>query len=318
MPLAPERLPEAYRQMLIIRKFEETIRDLYQQGRIRGSFHPCVGQEATAVGGCWPLRRDDAMSCTYRGHGHALAKGLSPRAAMAEMLGKATGCCKGKGGSMHFTDIQNGVLVANAIVAAGLPHAAGFALAAQMQGSDRIALAFFGDGAVNQGVFHETMNLAVVWNLPLVLVCENNLYSEMTPYKETTSVHALRERAASYGMRAVGVDGNDVEQMYAAVEEAAARARQGEGPTFIEAMTYRLWGHMMGDPEVYRTREEVAQARENEPIVRLRRRLLALGHTAAELDRLEAEAAAVIDDALQFAESSPVPRPEEAFTDILI
>ncbi len=316
MPLEKERLPDAYRQMFIIRKFEEAIRDLYQQGKIRGSFHPCVGQEATAVGGCWPLRRDDAMSCTYRGHGHALAKGLSPRAAMAEMLGRATGCCKGKGGSMHFTDMPNGLLVANAIVAAGLPHAAGFALAAQMQGSDRVALAFFGDGAVNQGVFHETMNLAVVWNLPLILVCENNLYSEMTPYKETTSVHALRERAASYGMRAVIVDGNDVEQMYAAVEEAVERARQGEGPTFVEAMTYRLWGHMMGDPEVYRTPEEVARARENEPIVRLGRRLQELGHSAADLARLEAEAAEVILDALQFAESSPAPDPADAFVDV--
>jgi acetoin:2,6-dichlorophenolindophenol oxidoreductase subunit alpha len=316
MPLKPERLPDAYRQMLIIRKFEETIRDLYQQGKIRGSFHPCVGQEATAVGGCWPLRQDDAMSCTYRGHGHALAKGLSPRAAMAEMLGRATGCCKGKGGSMHFTDNEHGLLVANAIVAAGIPHAAGVALAAQMQGNHRVALAFFGDGAVNQGVFHETMNMATVWKLPLILVCENNLYSEMTPYKETTSVHVLQERAASYGMYSVVVDGNDVEAMYAAVEAAVERARQGEGPTFIEAMTYRLWGHMMGDPEVYRTKEEVAQARETEPILRLSRRLKALGYSDADLSRLEAEAAEVISDALQFAQSSPAPQPEDALTDV--
>jgi acetoin:2,6-dichlorophenolindophenol oxidoreductase subunit alpha len=316
MPPTPERLPDAYRQMLIIRKFEETIRDLYQQGKIRGSFHPCVGQEATAVGGCWPLRQDDALSCTYRGHGHALAKGLDPRAAMAEMLGKATGCCKGKGGSMHFTDNEHGLLVANAIVAAGIPHAAGVALAAQMQGSQRVALAFFGDGAVNQGVFHETMNMATVWKLPLILVCENNLYSEMTPYKETTSVHALQERAASYGMNSVIVDGNDVEAMYGIVESAVARARQGDGPTFIEAMTYRLWGHMMGDPEVYRTKEEVAQARQNEPILRLGRRLQALGYSDSDLARLEAEAADVIGDALQFAQSSPAPAAEDAMTDV--
>jgi acetoin:2,6-dichlorophenolindophenol oxidoreductase subunit alpha len=316
MPIKPERLPDAYRQMLIIRKFEEAIRDLYLQGKIRGSFHPCVGQEATAVGGCWPLRREDAMSCTYRGHGHALAKGLSPRLAMAEMLGKVTGCCKGKGGSMHFTDNENGLLVANAIVAAGIPHAAGVALAAQMQGNDRVALAFFGDGAVNQGVFHETMNMATVWKLPLILVCENNLYSEMTPYKETTSVHVLQERAASYGMQAVNVDGNDIEAMYAAVEAAVERARRGDGPTFIEAMTYRLWGHMMGDPEVYRTKEEVAEAREIEPIVRLGRRLKALGTSDADLARIDAEAADVISDALQFAQSSPAPEPEDAFSDV--
>lgn len=316
MPIKPERLPDAYRQMLIIRKFEEAIRDLYLQGKIRGSFHPCVGQEATAVGGCWPLRREDAMSCTYRGHGHALAKGLSPRLAMAEMLGKATGCCKGKGGSMHFTDNENGLLVANAIVAAGIPHAAGVALAAQMQGNDRVALAFFGDGAVNQGVFHETMNMATVWKLPLILVCENNLYSEMTPYKETTSVHVLQERAASYGMRAVIVDGNDIEAMYAAVEAAVERARRGDGPTFIEAMTYRLWGHMMGDPEVYRTKEEVAEARQIEPIVRLGQRLKALGYSDADLARIDGEAADVISDALQFAQSSPAPDPEDAFSDV--
>jgi pyruvate dehydrogenase E1 component alpha subunit len=302
--------------MHIIRKFEETIRDLFLQGKIRGSFHPCVGQEATAVGGCWPLRHDDSMSCTYRGHGHALAKGLSPRAAMAEMLGRATGCCKGKGGSMHFSDPANGLMVGNAIVAAGIPQAAGAALAARLQQNGRVALAFFGDGAVNQGVFHETMNMATVWKLPLILVCENNLYSEMTPYKETTSVLDLSQRAASYGMHAVQVDGNDVEQMYVTVEQAVQRARQGEGPTFIEAMTYRLWGHMVGDPEVYRTKEEVAQARQNEPIYRLGGRLKGLGHTDADLVRLEAEASAVIADALQFAENSPLPRPEDAFSDV--
>lgn len=316
MPLNPDRLPDAYRQMHIIRKFEETIRDLYQQGKIRGSFHPSVGQEATAVGGCWSLTNEDSMSCTYRGHGHALAKGLSPRAAMAEMLGRATGCCRGKGGSMHFTDREHGLMVGNAIVGAGIPIAAGAALAAHLQKTGRVALVFFGDGAVNQGVFHEAMNMATVWKLPLILVCENNLYSEMTPYRETTSVLELCQRAASYGMRALRVDGNDVEQMYAAVEEAVQRARRGDGPTFIEAMTYRLWGHMMGDPEVYRTKEEVAQARENEPIKRLGDRLKGLGHTDADLARLEGEAAAVIADALQFAESSPLPNPQDATTDV--
>ena len=316
MPLETERLPDAYRQMLIIRKFEETIRDLFLQGKIRGSFHPCIGQEATAVGGCWPLHQNDYISVTYRGHGQALAKGLSPRAGMAEMLGKRDGCSEGKGGSMHFTDMQNGLLVANAIVAAGIPHAAGVALAASMQGTQQVAVAFFGDGAVNQGVFHETLNLATVWKLPLILVCENNLYSEMTPYKDTTSVHSLSERAASYGMHAVHVDGNDVELMYSTMEEAAQRARQGDGPVFIEAMTYRLMGHMMGDPEVYRTKDEVARAREDEPILRLGRRLLGLGYSEADLKSLDAEAEAVIADALQFAQNSPEPEPEEAFTDV--
>jgi acetoin:2,6-dichlorophenolindophenol oxidoreductase subunit alpha len=318
MLLTPERLQDAYRQMLVIRKFEEAIRNLYQQGKIRGSFHPCVGQEATAVGGCWAVRKDDYMTCTYRGHGQAIAKGLSVRAAMAEMLGKVTGCSKGKGGSMHFTDPSVGLLGANAIVAAGVPHAAGAALAAQLQKKDNVAIAFFGEGAVNQGVFLESLNLAVIWKLPLILVCENNLYSEMTPSHETTSVVETHKRAAGFGIESLQVDGNDVEAMYNAIEQAAARARAGGGPTYIEAMTYRLWGHMMGDPEVYRTKEEVAKAKENEPIVRCGKRLLELGCTESDLTKLDFEAEAIIADALQFAEASPIPEPADAFTDVFI
>jgi len=318
MPLTPERLQDAYRQMLVIRKFEEAIRSLYQQGKIRGSFHPCVGQEATAVGGCWAVRNDDYMTCTYRGHGQAIAKGLSVRAAMAEMLGKVTGCSKGKGGSMHFTDPAVGLLGANAIVAAGVPHAAGAALASQLQKKDNIALAYFGEGAVNQGVFLETLNLAVIWKLPLILICENNLYSEMTPSHETTSIVETHKRAASFGFESIQVDGNDVEAMYNAVEQAAAKARSGGGPIYIEAMTYRLWGHMMGDPEIYRTKEEVVIAKENEPIIRCGKRLLALGCTADDLARLDGEAEGIIADALQFAEASPAPEPADAFTDVFI
>ncbi len=316
MPLALERLPDAYRQMHVIRKFEEAIRSLYQKGQIRGSFHPCVGQEATAVGTCWPLADSDYLTCTYRGHGQALAKGLSPRAAMAEMLGRNTGCSEGKGGSLHFTDAAHGLLGANAIVAAGVPHAAGAALSAQMRGTQQVAVTVFGEGAVNQGVFHEALNLAVIWELPLVLVCENNLYSEMTPSRETTSVADTYKRAEAYGLKALQVDGNDVELMYATVEAAVERARAGEGPTYIEALTYRLWGHMMGDPEVYRTKDEVARARENDPILRLGRRLEDEGYSAAALGALEAEAEDIIADAVQFAEASPLPEPSEAFTDV--
>jgi TPP-dependent pyruvate/acetoin dehydrogenase alpha subunit len=318
MPLTPKRLQDAYRQMLVIRKFEEAIRNLYQQGKIRGSFHPCVGQEATAVGGCWALRKDDYMTCTYRGHGHALAKGLSVHAAMAEMLGKVTGCSKGKGGSMHFTDPSVGLLGANAIVAGGVPHAAGAALASQLQKKDNVALAYFGEGAVNQGVFLETLNLAVIWKLPLILVCENNLYSEMTPSHETTSVVETYKRAASFGFESLQVDGNDIEAMYNAVEQVAVKARAGGGPIYIEAMTYRLWGHMMGDPEIYRSKEEVAKAKENEPIVRCGKRLIELGCKESDLSHLESEAEAIIADALQFAESSPLPAPADAFTDVFI
>ncbi|HET9914119.1 MAG TPA: thiamine pyrophosphate-dependent dehydrogenase E1 component subunit alpha, partial [Anaerolineales bacterium] len=294
MPLTPERLQDAYRQMLVIRKFEETIRSLYQQGKIRGSFHPCVGQEATAVGGCWAIRKDDHMTCTYRGHGQAIAKGLSVRAAMAEMLGKVTGCSKGKGGSMHFTDPSVGLLGANAIVAAGVPHAAGAALASQLQKKDNVALAYFGEGAVNQGVFLETLNLVSIWKLPLILICENNRYSEMTPSHETTSNVETYKRASAFGLESIQIDGNDIEAVYITVEQAAAKARAGAGPIYIEAMTYRLWGHMMGDPEVYRTKEEVAKARENEPILRLGRRLIELGCKESDLARFDAEAEAVL------------------------
>lgn len=318
MPFTLERLQDAYQQMLVIRKFEETIRNLYQQGKIRGSFHPCVGQEATAVGGCWAVRKDDYMTCTYRGHGQAIAKGLSVRTAMAEMLGKATGCSKGKGGSMHFTDPSVGLLGANAIVAAGIPHAAGAALASQLQKKDNVALAYFGEGAVNQGVFFESLNLAVIWKLPLILICENNLYSEMTPSHETTSIVETHKRAEGFGFEANQVDGNDVEAVYNAVENAAVRARAGGGPTYIEAMTYRLWGHMMGDPEIYRSKEEVTKAKESEPIVRCAKRLIELGCTEADLSRLDGEAESIIADALQFAESSALPEPADAFTDVFI
>jgi acetoin:2,6-dichlorophenolindophenol oxidoreductase subunit alpha len=316
MALSTGQLADAYRQMHVIRKFEEMIRKLFQDGRIRGSFHPCVGQEATAVGAGLALRQDDYLSCTYRGHGHAIAKGLSVRAAMAEMLGKATGCSKGKGGSMHFTDPAVGLIGANAIVGAGIPHAAGAALAAQMQGRDQVALAFFGEGAVNQGVFHETLNLVAVWKLPVILVCENNLYSEMTPSHETTATVETWRRAAAYGIHAQQIDGNDVETVYECIQEATGRARAGGGATYLEAMTYRLWGHMMGDPEVYRTKDEVTQAWQNEPIVRLGRRLVQLGLPEADLVSLENEAEAIIADALQFAEASPAPKPEDALLDV--
>src|SRR5258705_303707 len=232
MPLTPERLQDAYKQMLVIRKFEEAIRNLYQQGKIRGSFHPCVGQEAVAVGDCWPLRKADVITCTYRGHGHALAKGLSPRAAMAEMLGKVDGCSKGKGGSMHFTDPTIGLLGANAIVAAGVPHAAGAALASQLQKKDNVALAYFGEGGVNQGVFLETLNLAVIWTIPLICVCENNLYSEMSPSHETTSVVETYKRAAAFGFDSIQIDGNNVELTYKTVEQSAAKARSGREPIY--------------------------------------------------------------------------------------
>lgn len=306
-------LIERYREMLLIRAFEERLAQLYKDGRIRGSLHLCIGQEATAAGGCAALRRDDYLTCTYRGHGQALAKGLSPRAAMAELFGKATGCCRGRGGSMHLTDVSVGLLGENAIVAAGLPIAAGAAFSAQMRGTDQVALTYFGEGATNQGVFHETLNLAAVWQLPVIFFCENNQYAEMTPIAKEVRVDTMAARAIGNGIPSVQVDGNDVHAVYTATRAAVEQARAGGGPTFIEAHTYRTAGHMVGDPEVYRDRAEVDAWRQKDPLDRARQRLTAeFGCTAAEIAAMQQAAQATVDDAEAFAEASPDPDPATA------
>lgn len=306
-------LIDRYREMLLIRAFEERLARLYKDGRIRGSLHLCIGQEATAAGGCAALRRDDYLTCTYRGHGQALAKGLSPRAAMAELFGKATGCCRGRGGSMHLTDVSVGLLGENAIVAAGLPIAAGAAFSAQMRGTDQVALAYFGEGATNQGVFHETLNLAAAWQLPVIFFCENNQYAEMTPIAKEVRVDNMSARAIGNGIPAVQVDGNDVEAVCAATRTAVEQARAGGGPTFIEAHTYRTAGHMVGDPEVYRDRAEVEAWRQKDPLDRACQRLMTeFGCTSTEIAAMQQAALAAVDDAEAFAEASPDPDPTTA------
>jgi TPP-dependent pyruvate/acetoin dehydrogenase alpha subunit len=319
MPLSTPLLLAMYERMLLIRAFEEACVQLYMEKEIRGSFHPCIGQEATAVGACFALRPDDYLTCTYRGHGACIAKGIDVGMAMAEMLGRKTGISKGKGGSMHWTDPDIGLLGENAIVAAGVPIAAGAALSAQLDANGRVALTIFGDGAINQGAFHEAMNLAQLWRLPLILLCENNFYAEMTPLAKSTPLKQIADRAKGYDMRAVVVDGNDVCAVYEAVSEAAQLARAGQGPTFIEARTYRLLGHMIGDSETYRTKEEVAQWRERDPIKRLREHLIsAEGVTDAEIEVIQARVRQQIEAAVQFAKTSPYPEPEEAFTDFWV
>jgi TPP-dependent pyruvate/acetoin dehydrogenase alpha subunit len=310
------QLLRMYRAMLLIRQFEERAVALHKAGEIKGSLHPCVGQEATAVGACAALRPADYMTCTYRGHGQCLAKGLDPREAMAELLGRRTGCSKGKGGSMHYTDPRIGLLGENAIVGAGVPIAVGAALSAQMDGGDRVALTFFGDGAVNQGLFAEAINLAAIWQLPLILFCENNLYSEMTPIAKMTRT-SLSRRVEGYGIPSAEVDGNDVEAVYAVTRAAVANARAGGGPTFIEAHTYRLLGHMIGDSEVYRTKEEVAMWREQrDPLKRTRAALLEGGVADPALRDIEASVVAEINDVVAFAQSSPFPEPVEIWDDV--
>lgn len=314
MPPGPT-LSKLYRTMVLIRRFEEQCEVLYAGGEIYGSLHLCIGQEATAVGACAALQADDLVTCTYRGHGVALAKGVSAKACMAELYGRQTGCCRGRGGSMHFTDVSVGHLGAKSIVAAGTPVAVGAALAARLEGSGRIALTFFGEGATNQGVFHEALNLAAVWSAPCVFFCENNQYAEMTPFAETARV-PVAQRGASHGVPGVVVDGNDVEAVCRVTAEAVSRARQGGGPTLIEAQTYRFSGHMYGDTGGYRPPGELDVWRARDPLVIVRQRLLAVGVSETGIGEIEAAAGADVDEAVTFARQSPEPSPEEVMVGV--
>jgi len=313
MPDSDHHLLEMYRTMLTIRRFEERCNHLYLQGRIPSTLHLYIGQEAVATGVCAHLRPDDYLYSTHRPHGHALAKGVSPHSIMAELYGKRTGCCQGKGGSMHVGDIKVGMFPAIAIVGANAPLAAGSALAAKRLTADRVAVCFMGDGALNEGAVHEAMNMAALWDLPLVFVCENNLYAASTPLATAFKNQDLAGRAAVYGMQALVVDGNDVEAVHHAAVRAVARARQREGPTFLEAQTYRLCGHSRSDPGTYRSKDEEAAWQARDPIPRLAGHLQQAGLATAEsLAAIEQEVMATLDDAVAFAEESPLPEPTDA------
>lgn len=302
-----------YRQMLTIRRFEERCNTLYMQGRIPSTLHLYIGQEAVAVGVCAHLSAADYITSTHRPHGHAIAKGVSLRSIMAELFAKDTGCCRGKGGSMHMGDVGVGMLPAIAIVGAGIPVAAGVGLACKRLGNGRVAVAFFGEGASNEGAFHEGLNMAAIWQLPVVFVCENNLYAASTPVSWAFKVENVADRAAAYGMSGEIVDGNDVLAVYAAAGRALERARRGEGPTLLECKTYRLCGHSRSDPRTYRTKEEEAEWEKLDPIVRLGQQLVGAGAaTESSLAELEGQVEAEIDDAVAFAEASPSPAPEDA------
>jgi pyruvate dehydrogenase E1 component alpha subunit len=314
--LSQEQLLQMYRMMFTIRRMEESLLELAESGKIGGAMHTAIGHEANAVGMAAALRPDDYLTCTYRGHHHSLARGMDIKAAIAEVLGKADGFAQGKGGSMHFVDPSLGLMGANGIVGAQVPQAAGMALASKVRGDERVAITFFGEGALFQGVMHETFNMAAKWNLPVIFYCENNRYSEMTPISRTASMTDIYKWIEAYGMQSVQIDGNDVEVVYAAVSAAAKRARQGEGPTFIEGITYRLAGHMAGDLETYRSSEEVDAARAHEPLVVLRDKLLKRGTAEETLEQIRAEVEAVVADAVEFAQNSPWPDPTEAYTDV--
>lgn len=314
--LANDVLLGMYRTMTLIRRVEESLLELSESGKIGGAMHTAIGHEASAVGMAVALRKDDYLTCTYRGHHHSLARGMDVKRAICEVLGKAAGFAGGKGGSMHFVDPSLGLMGANGIVGAQVPQAAGMALASHIRGEDRVAITFFGEGAMFQGLMHETFNMSQKWLLPVIFYCENNRYSEMTPTTRTSSVADIYTFAQAYGMHSIQIDGNDVEMVYAAVSAAAKRARAGEGPTFIEGITYRLSGHMAGDLETYRSSEEVEKQREYEPLARLRQRLLERGVAEAELARISAEIDAEVEEAVEFAQNAPWPELATAYTDV--
>jgi acetoin:2,6-dichlorophenolindophenol oxidoreductase subunit alpha len=305
-----------YETMRRIRSFELAVVELFARGKIPGFLHTYVGEEAVAAGVCTALRSDDYIISTHRGHGHLIAKGGRLDLMMAELFGRRTGYCKGKGGSMHIAEPDLGMLGANAIVGAGTVIINGAALTAQYLGTDRVAVAFFGDGATNTGAFHEGLNLASVWNLPTVFVCENNSYAESTPQRQHQKIKDVAVRAAAYDMPAVTVDGNDAGAVFEAATNAVARARSGGGPTLLEAKTYRWRGHYEGDPQMYRSREEMEAWEKKCPIERWRTVLLEQGISAAALDEIDNRIRQELDQAVAFAEQSPLPDPSDARSDI--
>ena len=305
-------LAEMHRRMLCIRVFEEAIWEAYTRGTIRGLAHLYIGQEAVAVGTCLALRQDDYVTGTHRGHGHLIAKGGRLDRMIAELMGKVTGYNRGKGGTMHVADLSLGMLGANGIVGAGLPIATGAALSAKIRGVDTVAVCFFGEGAVNEGVFLESMNFASVWKLPVIFLCENNQYGEYTPFQRVTAGEHIGLRAAALGIPEACVDGQVVEKVYEAACTAVQRARAGEGPSFIEAQTYRYRGHNVGDPGGYRSNEEIEAWKARDPIALFEKRLLASrDFTPDEIAAVQTQVAAEMEAALQFAKDADFPQPSE-------
>jgi 2-oxoisovalerate dehydrogenase E1 component len=316
--LTKESLLRLYRQMLEIRRAEEQLARLHQSGQIPGACHTYVGEEAIATGVCAHLRETDTVMSTHRGHGHALAKGVPVRELIAELLGKATGCSHGRGGSMHLFKPEVGMLGTSGIVGPSILMAAGAGYSAMLQGSDRVSVAFFGDGAVGNGAFHEGLNLATIWDLPVLFVCENNLYATEVPFRTVTRQPSVAARAASYGLPGFEIDGNDVIAVYQAAAEAVARARAGNGPTLLECKTYRTRPHSEGMRDAgYRTAEEIAEWKGRDPIARLRDQLLREGSaTEAEIGAVDTAVRELIAEAVEFAQASPWPDPATATTHV--
>jgi acetoin:2,6-dichlorophenolindophenol oxidoreductase subunit alpha len=312
--LPEEDLRSCFREMLLIRRFEEKVEERFRAGELPGFLHVAIGQEAVAVGVCRALEERDVMASTHRAHGHTLARGTTPNALMAELYGKVEGCSHGYGGSMHLYDIARGNLGANAVVGGGLPGIVGAALAFKLRGEDRVALAFFGDGATNIGTFHESLNLAQLWGVPAVFVCENNHWAESTPASQHLPIRDLEQRAVAYGMASAKVDGQDVEAVHAAAAQALEHARGGRGPFFLLCETYRLVGHYVGDPQVYRPKDELPRLRETEdPIDKLRERL---GLSDDEVEEVDREVTQIVEDSVDFAKNGTDPAPEDALKNV--
>ncbi len=312
--LSPERLREFLREMLLIRRFEEKVEERFRAGELPGFLHVAIGQEAIAVGVCKALEDGDVIASTHRAHGHTLAKGTHPNELMAELYGKVEGMSHGYGGSMHLYDIERGNLGANAVVGGGLPAITGAALAFQMRGEPRVAVAFFGDGATNIGTFHESLNLAQLWHVPALFVCENNHYAESTPAAQQLPIQDLEQRAVAFGMTSMKVDGQDVEAVYKATKKALEHARAGKGPVFVLCETFRLTGHYVGDPQVYRPKEEVREVRATQdPLPKLREKLEISDEDWDELDR---EVTELVEGSVEFAKSGTDPKPEDALKNV--
>lgn len=318
MPFSEAQRCEAYRRMLRIRRFEEEGSRLFKAGKIPGVFHASIGQEAAIVGACMALTENDSMTGTHRSHGHPIGKGADLRGLMAELMGRATGICRGRGGSMHLADLGVGIIGESAIVGGGIPLATGCGLSAKVRGTDQVALCFFGDGAVNQGTFHESLNMGSLWKLPVIYFCENNGYAITTSLAKSHAQPNIAKRADAYGMPGVTVDGQDVQAVYAATQLAVKRARAGEGPTLIEAKTYRFDEHSVslntGSRKPYRPAEEVEEYKtRRDPIALFRQVMLAAGHDAAELEAIEREVDEAVAEAIRFAEDSPLPDPSTLY-----
>ncbi|MDZ7373041.1 MAG: pyruvate dehydrogenase (acetyl-transferring) E1 component subunit alpha [candidate division KSB1 bacterium] len=317
--LDDQTLLKWYRQMLLIRRFELEAARAYGLGKIGGFLHLYIGQEATGVGAIAAIREDDYVVSAYRDHGHALLKGIDPKVAMAELYGKVTGCCRGKGGSMHFFDYERRFLGGYAIVGGQIPIATGVGLKIKYTGGHEVVLCFFGEGAINQGAFHESMNLAELWKLPVVYICENNRYAMGTPLERASSLFDLSQKACAYNMARAVANGMDVFDVYSKVSDAVRRAREESLPTLIEARTYRFRGHSMSDPAHYRTKEELEEQMKNDPLVTFPALLKKMGILTDELDRqLQEEVKAEIQEAVDFAEQSPEPDLEELYRDVYV